>query len=89
MKHLILAFLFLASFSLSGQTIKKLDDGTLVEVQTHEIPISIESIDARIKGYEQMLEVHKKELERLYAIRKEVEAAQGMKAKSLKKGKNK
>ena len=89
MKHLILSLFLFASFSLSAQTIKKLDDGTLVEVNTYETPITLASIDARIKGYESMIELHKKELEKLYALRKEVEAAEGMKAKAIKKGKKK
>lgn len=85
----IIFFLLFFTFSASAQTIKKLDDGTLVEVNTYETPITLASIDARIKGYESMIEFHKKELEKLYALRKEVEAAEGMKAKALKKGKKK
>jgi hypothetical protein len=89
MKKILFALFLFASFSLSAQTIKKLDDGTLVEVNTYETPITLASIDARIKGYESIIELHKKELEKLYALRKEVEAAEGMKAKALKKGKKK
>ncbi len=89
MKKILLALFLFVSFSLSAQTIKKLDDGTLVEVNTYETPITLASIDARIKGYESIIEFHKKELEKLYALRKEVEAAEGMKAKAIKKGKKK
>jgi len=87
MKKILLALFLFVSFSLSAQTIKKLDDGSLVEVNTYETPITIASIDARIKNYENIIDLHKKELEKLYALRKEVEAAEGMKAKA--KGKKK
>lgn len=89
MKKILFALFLFSSFSMSAQTVKKLDDGTLVEVNTYETPITLSSIDARIKGFEQMIELHKKELDKLYAIRKEVEAMEGMKAKSIKKGKKK
>ena len=88
MKHLILsAFLFL-SFNLSAQA-KLNDKGEIVEVTQYELPTSTKSIDARIEGLKKSIESLQIEIQRLVALRKEVEALEGksMKAQSKKKKK--